>query len=68
RLRISMRSLLEQLDSRQFVRIHKSTVVNLDRVREVQPWFGGDYVVILTDGRQLKVSRTFAQDFLKPVQ
>lgn len=68
RLRISMRSLLEQLDSRQFVRIHKSTVVNLDRVREVQPWFGGDYVAILTDGRQLKVSRTFAQDFLKPVQ
>ncbi len=68
RLRISLRSLIEQLDSRQFVRIHKSTVVNLDRVREVQPWFGGDYVAILTDGRQLKVSRTFAQDFLRPVQ
>jgi two-component system LytT family response regulator len=68
RLRISLRSLIEQLDSRQFVRIHKSTVVNLDRVREVQPWFGGDYVAILNDGRQLKVSRTFAQDFLRPVQ
>ena len=68
RLRTSLRSLIEQLDNRQFVRIHKSTVVNLDRVREVQPWFGGDYVAILTDGRQLKVSRTFAQDFLRPVQ
>jgi two-component system LytT family response regulator len=68
RLRTSLRSLIEQLDARQFVRIHKSTVVNLDRVREVQPWFGGDYVAILNDGRQLKVSRTFAQDFLRPVQ
>ena len=68
RLRMSLRSLIEQLDDRQFVRIHKSTVVNLDRVREVQPWFGGDYVAILTDGRQLKVSRTFAANFLRPVQ
>ncbi len=68
RLRTSLRSLLDQLDARQFVRIHKSTVVNVDRIKEVQPWFGGDYVAILTDGRQLKVSRTFAQEFLKPVQ
>jgi two-component system LytT family response regulator len=68
RLRISLRSLLEQLDTKQFVRIHKSTIVNLDRIKEVQPWFGGDYVAILTDGRQLRVSRTFAQEFLKPVQ
>ncbi len=68
RLRISIRSLLEQLDTRQFVRIHKSTIVNIDRIKEVQPWFGGDYVAILTDGRQLRVSRTFAQEFLKPVQ
>ena len=68
RLRISMRALLEQLDTRQFVRIHKSTVVNVERIKEVQPWFGGDYVAILGDGRQLKVSRTFAHDFLRPVQ
>jgi len=68
RLRMSMRSLIEQLDDKQFARIHKSTVVNLDRVREVQPWFGGDYVAILVDGRQLKVSRTFAASFLRPVQ
>lgn len=68
RLRTTLRSLIEQLDSSQFVRIHKSTVVNVDRIKEVQPWFGGDYVAILVDGRQLKVSRTFAQDILRPVQ
>jgi two-component system LytT family response regulator len=68
RLRTTLRALIEQLDGRQFVRIHKSTVINVDRIKEVQPWFGGDYVAILTDGRQLRVSRTFAQDLLKPVQ
>jgi two-component system LytT family response regulator len=68
RLRTTLRALVEQLDAQQFVRIHKSTVVNVDRIKEVQPWFGGDYVAILTDGRQLRVSRTFAQDLLKPVQ
>ena len=36
------------------------------RVREVQPWFGGDYVAILHDGRQLRVSRTFRDLLLKP--
>jgi two-component system LytT family response regulator len=68
RLRTTLRALIEQLDGKQFVRIHKSTVVNVDRIREVQPWFGGDYVAILIDGRQLRVSRTFAQYLLRPVQ
>jgi len=68
RLRASLRALAEQLDPRQFARIHKSTIVNLDRVRELQPWFGGDYVAILVDGRQLRVSRSFAAGVLRPMQ
>ncbi|MEP6507256.1 MAG: LytTR family DNA-binding domain-containing protein [Gemmatimonadales bacterium] len=68
RLRVSIRSLMERLDPAVFVRIHKSTVVNVDRIKEVQPWFGGDYVVILTDNRQLRVSRTFAHSLLRPIQ
>ena len=67
RLRITLRGLLMRLDGRQFIRIHKSTVVNVERVKEVQPWLGGDYVAILSDGRQLKVSRTFAQNLLRPL-
>jgi two-component system, LytTR family, response regulator len=36
-------------------------IVNLDRIKELQPWFAGDYVVILRDGRQLKLSRTYRE-------
>jgi two-component system LytT family response regulator len=65
-VRTTVRSLLSQLDPQRFSRIHKSTIVNVERVREVQPWFGGDYVAILHDGTQLRVSRTYVQDLLKP--
>ncbi len=43
-----------------FVRIHRSAIVNLDRVRELQPWFHGEYIVILTDGTKLTASRAYA--------
>jgi two-component system, LytTR family, response regulator len=49
------------LDAEQFSRIHRSTIVNLDRIREMQAWFAGDYVVILKDGTQLKLSRTYRE-------
>jgi two-component system LytT family response regulator len=39
------------------MRIHRSTIVNLDSVREVQPWFGGHHRVILNSGQELKLSR-----------
>jgi len=49
------------LDPAQFARIHRGTIVNLDRIRELQPWFAGDYVVILKDGVQLKLTRTYRE-------
>ena len=49
--------LEETLDPRLFARIHRSTIVNLNRVREMQQWFSGDYVVILEDGTRLRLSR-----------
>src|SRR5205085_12303732 len=42
----------------RFLRIHRSTIVNLDRVRELQPWFHNDYRVILRDGTELMLSRS----------
>jgi two-component system LytT family response regulator len=45
----------------RFARIHRSTIVNLDRIRELQPWFAGDYLVLLRDGTQLKLSRTYRE-------
>lgn len=46
------------LDPARWVRIHRRVVVAIDAVRELQPWFGGDQVMILRDGTRLKVSRT----------
>lgn len=66
RLRLAIGALVEGLDPRRFVRIHRSTIVNLDRVKEVQPWFGGDYVAIMATGDKLRVSRARASALLKP--
>ncbi|HEU4456924.1 MAG TPA: LytTR family DNA-binding domain-containing protein [Longimicrobium sp.] len=66
-IRATLAGLCEQLDPARFVRIHRSTVVNVDRIREVQPWFGGDYIAILEDGRQLRVSRSFRDALLRPL-
>lgn len=41
------------------MRIHRSTIVNLDFVRELKPWFRGDYLVLLVDGTELRLSRRF---------
>jgi two-component system, LytTR family, response regulator len=68
RVRTAISVLARSLDPRQFAQIHRSTIVNLDRIKEVQPWFGGDYVAILHDGRRLRVSRTFAPKVLRPLQ
>jgi two-component system, LytTR family, response regulator len=58
-LRETMGSLESRLDASRFMRIHRSTVVNVDRMKELQPWFHGDYVVILQDGTRLNLSRTY---------
>ena len=58
-LRETMNGVETRLDAGQFLRIHRSTIVNLDRVKEMQPWFSGEYVVIMKDGTQLKLSRGY---------
>ena len=50
-----------QLDSRRFVRIHRSTIVQIARIREVQPLTHGDHAVVLRDGRVLRVARSRRQ-------
>jgi len=58
-LRMSMAALLSRLDPKQFRRIHRSSIVNLDQIHEVHPWFNGDHVVIMKDGTRLTMSRTY---------
>ena len=58
-LRDTMRHLEAELDPTRFVRIHRSTIVNVERIKELQPFFRGEYVVILHDGTSLKLSRSY---------
>lgn len=58
-LRETISSLESQLDPKQFVRIHRSSIVRIDRIQELQPWFHGEYRVILQSGTQLTLSRNY---------
>jgi len=66
-IRSTLRGMADQLDPVTFIRIHRSTIVNVNRIREIQPWFGGDYIAVLHDGRQLRVSRSHRDQLLRPV-
>jgi two-component system LytT family response regulator len=55
----SMRALEERLDPARFVRVHRSAIVNVDWIKEIQPWYAGALVVILQSGERLTVSRSF---------
>lgn len=57
-VREAISGLEAQLDPKKFLRIHRSTIVNIDRVRELQPWFHNEYRVILRDGTELMLSRS----------
>ena len=59
RSRETLRHVAARLDPVRFVQIHRSTVVRLAAVRELQPWFHGDYVAILHSGAKLRLSRSF---------
>jgi two-component system LytT family response regulator len=65
RVRGTLARLATRLDPDRFRRISRTCVVNLDRVREIQPWFHGDAVVILQSGQRLRVSRTRRHELLR---
>ena len=60
-LRETISSLESQLDPRKFVRIHRSSIVRIDRIQELQPWFHGEYRIILHTGTQLTLSRNYRE-------
>jgi two-component system LytT family response regulator len=59
--RISLGELEAKLEPRRFLRIHRSTIVNWQRIRELRPHSHGDYLVALHDGTELKLSRSYRQ-------
>jgi len=58
-IRDTLNSFEEKLDSRKFMRIHRSCMVNLEFIKELQPGLAGEYVVVMRDGRQLTLSRGY---------
>ena len=62
-LRETLNDLEKRLDPERFLRVHRSAIVNVDRVREIHPLFRGDCTLVLTDGTQVKLSRTRRGEF-----
>ncbi len=66
-VRETMQSLEAKLDPAKFARIHRSTIVNLDRVQDLRPLFHGDYAVRLRDGTELTLSRSYREKLPEPL-
>lgn len=64
-IRGNLGKLEEKLSTFGFVRVHRRFLVNVDRVTEVQPWFGGDAILILGNNAKVRLSRTFREPFEK---
>jgi len=62
-VRDTMHGMENKLDPNKFIRIHRSTIVNLERIKEIQPWFNGEYLVILNDDTRLTMSRKYRERF-----
>jgi len=60
-LRETLSDLERRLPASRFIRIHRSFIVQADRIQSVQPWFKGDYVITLRDGTRLQSGRTYRQ-------
>lgn len=63
-LRETLRGLSERLDPKVFVRLHRSSVVNVERLRELLPWSRGEQVAVLKDGTQLTIGRAFREHLM----
>jgi two-component system LytT family response regulator len=59
-VRDTIKSLEDRLDPAKFVRVHRSAIINVDRLRKLQPYFHGEYVITLQDGTTLTSSRTYS--------
>jgi len=64
-MRSTLGGLAARLDPSRFARVHRSAVVNLSRVREIQPWFRGEQLLILADGTRVTVGPSYREAFFR---
>lgn len=67
-IRATMTTFEAQLDPSQFIRIHRSVIVNVEKIREVQPCKSGEFIVILRNGKELSLSRSFRDRMQKLIE
>lgn len=67
-IRRTLASIDALLDPRRFARVHRSAIVNLASVREVQPWFRGEYVAILTSGAKVRIGASYRDEFFARIE
>ncbi|HEU4694193.1 MAG TPA: LytTR family DNA-binding domain-containing protein [Vicinamibacterales bacterium] len=60
-LRETMNAIESRLDPEKFFRIHRSRIVNMERIQEMQPWLNGEYAVLLRTGTRLTLSRGYRE-------
>jgi two-component system LytT family response regulator len=65
-IRETMGNFHAKLDPKKFLRIHRSTIVNIERIKDLRPLFKGEYVITLTSGKRLNSSRGYRHE-LRPL-
>lgn len=68
KVRGTLTALMPKLDAGRFARVHRCTILNLDRIDEVKRLKSGDCIVVLRDGREVRMSRTYARGVLTPLE
>jgi two-component system LytT family response regulator len=64
-IREKLSQIETKLDPKDFIRIHRSTIVNLDRIKSLHPMFNGDQIVVLKNGQELNLSRTYYDKLMR---
>lgn len=61
-IRETMAEFYSKLDARKFLRIHRSTIVNIEKIKEIHPMYKGEYIIALTNGKRFKSSRGYRNE------
>ena len=61
-IRETMSNFRAELNAKKFLRIHRSTIINIERIKDIQPLFKGEYIITLTSGKRLRSSRGYRHE------
>ncbi len=62
--RDTLKSLEKRLEQTQFVRVHRSKIVNIAHIKEIKPWFHGDSIIVLQNNKEIPLSRNYKENLL----